>query len=84
MRYNHILRSNRITSKIFGQQEQLLKDRGECKGIIGKQGSTEVYYTYNGSAFRVLYENDILSRITKISVDEMNRLLTCADLKFGD
>ena len=84
MRYNHIQRANGITNKIFEQQEQFLKAHGECRGIIDKGDTTEVYYSYKDSALRILYENTALSSVTKITTDAMERILTCANLKFGD
>ena len=72
-----------VNNRIFKQQEQYLQTHGECKGIICKSNSTEIYYTMNGDAYRVLkWDKDLA--VTKISIDEMNRLLTCANLKFGD
>lgn len=83
MKYNHILRTNRVNNMIFKQQELYLQTHGEFRGIIDKSNSTEFYYTLNGDAYRVLRWNDDVS-VNKISIDEMNRLLACANLKFGD
>ena len=74
-----------VNTKIFKQQEQFIKAHGDCRGIIDKSETTEVYYIYKDSAYRILYgENDTLVHVNKISIDEMERLLACANLNFGE
>lgn len=80
----HIVRSNIITDKIHKQQAQFLQANGECKGIIDKSDSTEFYYVYKDSAYRVIFETNNPIHVFKISIDEMNRILNCANLEFGD
>ena len=80
----HIMRSNIITDKIRKQQAQFLQANGVLKGIIDKSNSTEFYYVYKDSAYRVICETNNPIHVFKISIDEMNRILNCANLKFGD
>lgn len=78
------MRSNIITDKIRKQQAQFLQTNGELKGIIDKSNSTEFYYVYKDSAYRVVFETDNPIQVFKIPVDEMGRILNCANLEFGD
>lgn len=78
------MRSNIITDNIRKQQAQFLQTNGELKGIIDKSNSTEFYYVYKDSAYRVVFETGDLIQVFKISLDEMDRILTCANLEFGD
>lgn len=78
------MRSNIITDKIHKQQAQFLQMNGEFKGVIDKSNSTEFYYTYKDYAYRVVFEANTPIQVFKISIDEMHRILTCANLEFGD
>ena len=78
------MRSNIITDKIHKQQAQFLQANGVLKGIIDKSNSTEFYYVYKDSAYRVVFETDNPIQVFKIPIDEMDRILNCANLEFGD
>ena len=78
------MRANIITNKIHEQQARFLQENGECKGIVDKSNTTEFYYVYKDSAYRVIFETNNPIHVFKISIDEMDRILTCANLEFGD
>lgn len=61
-------------------QADFLSKYGHLEGIIGDSK----YYTHNEAAYRVICVGGKAVQIIKMNKPEVMRILSCANLKFGD
>lgn len=57
---------------------------GHFEGETSTSTTKTRYYTLaNNTGFSVLYYNNTAIRVSKLSVDEIKRILSCSTLSFG-
>lgn len=68
------------------QQAQFLSDHAHLEGIVVADHNSYNfirYYTMDGAGFKALFIGGTCVQIIKMSVDEINRIISCAQIKFG-
>jgi hypothetical protein len=73
-----------ISEKLLITRANILKAHGELKGIITKSHCVEVFYTFQGSGYKIVYTDDVITHISKLPESEIDRMMACANLDFGN